>query len=253
MDISALEVIGNFAIALGTLGLAVVGAWAAHSYRRRMRFELAEARRAAYAALWEITGLAAPTRLDTGGIDGYLTRAERQTLYQAMTNWYYEDGNGMLLEDTTRNVYLNGKHNLVCATDKFRPQQAWDDIKADLPIDDERARGVLSIRQVSLLRTQLKSDLAIFGQTYTRKLARHERRFLEECGIDLRAKPWSQAVASGDRIEEVIRNAEPDQPLVLPTESSNPERSAEDPLPSPARRGHRPDGQRRRQSSTPPR
>jgi hypothetical protein len=64
VDISVFDVIGDFAIALAGAALTAVGAWLAHNYRRRMRFELAEARRTAYSRLWEITGLAAPIRLD---------------------------------------------------------------------------------------------------------------------------------------------------------------------------------------------
>ena len=230
MDIAVLDVIGDFAIALATVGLTAVGAWLTHSYRRRMRFELAEARRTAYSALWEITGLAASTRLDMAGLDGALTRAERLSLYQSMTDWYYQEGHGMLLENTTRNVYLKAKHNLMCATGKLEPPAAWEAITADLAKeDDERVRGVFSIRQLSLLRTQMKSDLAIFGQSYTKRLARHEHRFLEECGVDLRSEPWKEAVGSTDQTERPRPTAEPGQPLVIPRARST-EEPGEDPL-----------------------
>jgi hypothetical protein len=215
MDVSTFDVIGDFAIALATAALTAVGAWLAHSYRRRMRFELAEARRVAYSELWEITGLAAPIRLELRGIAGCLTTSERQDLYQAMTDWYYRNGNGMLLESTTRTVYLDAKHNLVCTSDRLKPQEAWNHIKTELPADEACIRGVLSIRQLSLLRTQLKSDLAIFGQTFKNQLASHERLFLENCGVDLSAKPWSSASSGGK--EKVVRQAEFDQALILPT------------------------------------
>jgi hypothetical protein len=144
-----------------------------------------------------------------------------------MTDWYYKDGGGMLLEDTTKNVYLNAKHNLVCATDRFKPQSARRLLKEDLPVDDEVARGVLSIRQLSLLRTQLKADLAIFGQSYTKRLARHEREFLIECEVDLNTEPWSR-VEREDRTEEVEREAEPGQPLGIPLVSSSEEEPPRD-------------------------
>jgi hypothetical protein len=220
MDISVFDVIGDFAIALATVALTVVGAWLTHNYSRRMRFELAEARRTAYAGLWEITGRAAPTRLDTAGLEGALTKAQRQSLYQALTDWYYNEGAGMLLENTTRNVYLKAKNNLVCAIKQFDPEDALTLLQEDLSVEDEEvARGVLSIRQLSLLRTQLKSDLAIYGQTYTKELARHERRFLEACGVDLGAEPWRR-VEPEDRIERVERKAEAGQPLGVPTQPS---------------------------------
>jgi hypothetical protein len=211
------DVVGNLALALATLGLAAVGAWLAHNYRRRMRLALAEARRTAYAELWQVTGVGAPTRLDTAGPDGCLTRAERQDLYQSMTSWYYKNGNGMLLEVTTREVYLNAKHNLVCTIRKFKPPDVWDTIRKDLPdLDEEQVRGVLSIRQLSLLRTQLKSDLGIFGETYTHNLTQHDRRFLEKAGVDLGSKPWKQAAKSSPRSQQVLRTTDSDQPLVVP-------------------------------------
>jgi hypothetical protein len=148
MDIAVVDVIGDFAIALATVALTAVGAWLAHSYRRRMRFELAEARRTAYSALWEISGLAASTRLDM---------------------------------------------------------------------------------QLSLLRTQLKSDLAIFGQNYTKGLVRHERLFLEECQVDLRSEPWKRVVGSSDRTEGPEPTGEPGQPLVIPR-ARPAEEPGEDPL-----------------------
>lgn len=200
-------VIGDFAIALATIALTGVGVVLANSYVRRMRFELAEARRTAYSALWAVTGRAAPTRLDTAGSRGCLESGERWALYQDMTSWYYRDGNGMLLEPATRNVYLNAKHNLVCAEDQIRPSEAWTAIKDDLrrsgaKLDDDDVRGVLSIRQLSLLRTQLKTDLAIYGQIYTTALAQHEREFLKECNIDSDTRPWRAAFAS-ERAENV--------------------------------------------------
>jgi hypothetical protein len=97
-------------------------------------------------------------------------------------------------------------------------------------VEEEAARGVLTIRQLSLLRTQLKADLAIFGQSYTKKLGRHEREFLIEREVNLNSEPWSR-VEPEDRKEEVERKAEPGQPLGIPlVSSSDEEQPRDDPL-----------------------
>jgi hypothetical protein len=135
----------------------------------------------------------------------------------------------MLLENTTKEVYLNAKNNLVCTTDWFEPRSVLKDLKKDLSIEDEVARGVMSIRQLSLLRNQLKADLAIYGQTYEEKLTRHERGFLVACGVDLNAEPWKKV---GDQVrkEKVEQKAEPGQPLGVVSAPSAGSEPPDDPL-----------------------
>lgn len=58
---------------------------------------------------------------------------------------------------------------------------------------DDKVRGTLAIRLISLLRTQLKSDLAIYGATYSGKLNEYERFFLLHSGVNLRSKAWAKA------------------------------------------------------------
>jgi hypothetical protein len=176
---------------IATIALGLIGLYLAHGYRRQARLRLAEVRRSAYALLWEETGLAAPTRLEGAGAEGTLSASERQRLYQRLTNWYYRDGNGMLLEQASREIYLTAKHNLTCDSRDLRP----DGLLELLPtcLSDDQKRGCLSIRQLSLLRTQMKADLAIFGHPYVRRLADHERLFLKRCGVNLRHRPWRKA------------------------------------------------------------
>lgn len=219
MDANTLDIVGDFAIAAAGVALAVVTAILANSYRRRMRLELAEARLEAYGRLYEITGLAAPIRLDLRGDKGSLTPSEREELYRELTTWYYRDGNGMLLEGDTRDVYLTAKHNLLCYDDRFRPATAWSSIQEDMPPgqgteDLETLRGVISIRQLSLLRTQLKRDLAIFGSPYKDTLAKHEQEFLVECGVDLDKPPWKGATRRTARLENTQREGEASQEIL---------------------------------------
>src|SRR5690349_13708384 len=76
----------NWLIGAATVVVAVVGLWLAHSYRRQMVLRLSQTRLEAYSRLWEITGVAAPTRLDGWGEDGYLRIDERRDLWAAMTD-----------------------------------------------------------------------------------------------------------------------------------------------------------------------
>lgn len=50
--------------------------------------------------------------------------------------------------------------------------------------DAERRRGCVVIRQASLLRAQIKTDLAMhFGFYYYSDLRSDDRRFLKSCGL----------------------------------------------------------------------
>jgi len=179
-----------------TILVTAVGLWFAYNYRLQMTLKLSETRLKAYSRLWEISGVAAPTRLEGWGDDGYLRPDERRALWAAMTNWYYAEGNGMLLTATTKVVYLNVKHNLLCASSKLKPDGLGGEIKKQLPAGqelDDKVRGVLAIRLISLLRTQLKSDLAIYGATFAGRLDKYEGFFLEKSGVDLASKAWAGA------------------------------------------------------------
>lgn len=187
---------------LGVLATGAVG-WLAHNYRRKLQLELSGKRLSAYSRLWEVTGVAAPTRLDGQGIAGYLRPNERWRLWRAMTEWYYRDGNGLLLDDASKAVYLNVKHNLACRTDELKPDDLRKLVQDEIqqngrgrgrldPAYDDVVRGLLAISQLSLLRTQLKSDLRIYGQTYGGDLFRHEIIFLEGCDVSLESRPWAK-------------------------------------------------------------
>ena len=188
----------NELIGAATLVVTAVGLWFAYNYSRQMALKLSETRLEAYSRLWEISGVAAPTRLDGWGDDGYLLLNERRELWAAMTDWYYAKGGGMLLAATTKDVYLNVKHNLTCESSDLRPADLADRISEELGLPaghglDDKVRGTLAIRLISLLRTQLKSDLAIYGATYSGKLNEYERFFLLHSGVNLRSKAWAKA------------------------------------------------------------
>jgi hypothetical protein len=250
------QVTAEFVAVIVTAILGAIGAFYTHNYAKQTRNRLAEARRVAYAELWEITGLAAPTRLDPGG-RGLLSLRERNRLYRELTSWYYRHGNGMLLDRITREVYLNAKRNLLSAPRDLKPSNAArflcanesdeslsrlpDDLRDDLrrpfelrfsfhnkvivapvpkrlksvrkleshtrasdfyrvrdfslldllpkDLSDDEKQGCLSIRQLSLLRTQMKTDLAIYGVPWVKGLHLHERAFLRYSGVCLSRNP----------------------------------------------------------------
>jgi hypothetical protein len=180
-------------IAVTATGIAITAVLSAaalyfgNNLRRRSRAEVdanvAEKRLPAYAALWESTKVASPMR------DSPLTAGERSQLFDDLTDWYYDDGHGMLLTETTRNIYLKAKANLTCAPEKLVPDSLRDRVAAD----GDEARGWASIDQLSLLRTSMRADVEIFTEPYDEELSADDRAFLEACKVDLGHAPWRDA------------------------------------------------------------
>lgn len=172
-----------------TAALSLAALYYGNNLRRRTRAEIeakvAEKRLPAYAALWEKTKIASPMRGTP------LTPDERSQLFNDLTDWYYDGGNGMLLTETTRNIYLKAKTNLTCPAEKLVPESLRDRVAAE----GEAARGWASIDQLSLLRTSMRSDVEIFTQPYDEELSPDDLAFLEASGVDLGRRPWRDAVS----------------------------------------------------------
>lgn len=164
--------------------------------RRRTRAEVeakvAEKRLPAYAALWETTKIASPMRGTP------LAPDERSQLFDDLTDWYYDDGHGMLLTEPTRNIYLGAKANLTCPAEKLVPASLRDRVAAD----GDAARGRASIDQLSLLRTSMRADVEIFTQPYDEELSRDDVAFLEACKVDLNRPPWRDAVRRRESVHQ---------------------------------------------------
>ena len=96
--------------------------------RSEVEANVAEKRFAAYAALWATTKDASPMR------GAPLTPIERSQLFNKLTDWYYDGGQGMLLTEPTRNIYLRAKKNLTCPIEELVPEslaeQAYDSLSA---------------------------------------------------------------------------------------------------------------------------
>jgi len=164
--------------------IAVVGLYLAHSLRRQQALKIAEERTNAYRELWELTELARPTRLaaeERGGDlagkgedglrgTGPITQAEASSLYRSMTHWYFRSGNGMLLPEVTKRLYLEAKRRLGAYA--VGGGHDWE------------REGARRIDELSLLRTQMKSDLAIFGTPYFGEPDEDDEAFLRAAHID---------------------------------------------------------------------
>lgn len=173
-----------------TAALAIVGLYLAHSYRRQIALRVAERRLSTYAALWDKMGVATPVRIVAWNVSQPLTAKEREELFRAFTAWYFEDGNGMLVGDSTRTIYLRVKDNLVCPIEYYQPQSIREKLQKLLPEEQDKARGTLAIRQLSLLRTRMKADLSIYGVPYHSNLDEDDKALLKHCGESLSSKPW---------------------------------------------------------------
>jgi hypothetical protein len=181
---------------IATLFLGLVGLYFTTNFRRQVKQKTADERVKAYSKLWQIMEVARPTREDERhheGVLGYLTQKEREDLFDQFTHWYFQDGNGMFLGDSTRRIYLHAKHNLACSDDEIRPKRLYDQQLKHLA-DNERLqkRGEWSIRELSLLRARMRADLEVYGTVYFGGLQAEDVAFLEYCGEDLRRRPWSR-------------------------------------------------------------
>src|SRR3954447_284823 len=184
-DLSLGDVVG----ALVTLVVGFASVFFAYNYRRQLALRAAERRIDAYGLLWTAMHVARPSRKDIEG--EVITAAERGALEAQMSLWYFTGGSGMLLTQDTRQMYFAVKRNLVCQDAKLMPAVARDQIVA---LDDagarEWARGDLAMRQLSLLRTQMKADLDIYGRLYGENLGPKDIAFIRACDLDPGRPPW---------------------------------------------------------------
>ena len=162
--LTALEIIVSSVITL-------TGLYLAYSFNRQQRLKVAEKRVDAYRELWQVTGPARPSRLDPADGGGPITPAEARDLYDAITAWYFADGNGMLLTEPTRAMYLEAKRRLVAYATGTTDAMAS-------PAGERR------MRELSLLRTQMKFDLTIYGVFYPDSLDDEDQAFIRSCGLN---------------------------------------------------------------------
>jgi hypothetical protein len=165
-----------------TSAITLTGLYLGYSFHRQQRLKIAEQRIDAYRKLWSLMESAKPSRLDPPESAGPLSADEARALYDRVTTWYFEDGNGMMLTERTRAMYLEAKRRLGGYSSEGAPDEARE------------AAGERRMRELSLLRTQMKFDLTIYGRFYPDSLDDQDRAFIMECGLDPRywGRPLSQ-------------------------------------------------------------
>ena len=184
--------IADWASVFVTLLLGVAGFVVARNISRDVRLKVTERRLVAYERLWALMRMASP-------YNPPMDEAARRRLHGKFTDWYYKHGDGMLLERVSRSVYLEAKDNLIRPVDKLTPAVSRKRL-CTLDGDElEIERGKLSQRQLSLLRTQLKTDLRILGRPYGRPRGSEDDAFLTFCGVNLARKPWSKSAKTDEK------------------------------------------------------
>jgi hypothetical protein len=178
--------IADWASVSVTLLLGIAGFVVARNIGRDVRLKVTERRLVAYERLWALMRTASP-------YNPPMDEAARRSLHGEFTDWYYENGDGMLLERASRTVYLEAKDNLIRPVERLTPVESRNRLRTLADDQLETERGILAQRQLSLLRTQLKSDLAIYGRPYNPTLGPEDRAFLTHCGVNLAHKPWSKS------------------------------------------------------------
>ncbi len=166
-----------------TVLLGVVGLVVARNIRRDVQLRVTERRLVAYERLWALMRVVSPYNPPPDS-------ATRSQLHKAFTDWYYDHGDGMLLERGSRTVYLAAKDNLVCPLCALTPVISRQRLEALEDEDLDHQRGIISQRQISPLRTQLKSDLAIYGRPYGPPLDEEDLAFLSQCDVDTTRRTW---------------------------------------------------------------
>jgi hypothetical protein len=108
-----------------------------------------------------------------------MTRDEASKLYREITDWYFDSGNGMMLTSATSSMYVEAKRRLAeFAAEGAAPEPDWHD-------SSERR-----LRELSLLRTQMKSDLSVYGRFYPGSLSAEDESFVRCCGLN--PKRWAR-------------------------------------------------------------
>lgn len=168
-----------------TIFVGLVGLWLVHSFRRQIRLKLAERQLDAYQRLWVIVAPANPER------DTPLGEEERKLIYDQMVDWYFTSGDGVFSPAPTRDLFVAVRTNLTCPLESVTPPSLARQLDQLKPADADRRLGCVLIRQLSLLRAQLKEDLSIhYGFHYYSDLRPEDKEFLKACGMSPLRRPW---------------------------------------------------------------
>jgi hypothetical protein len=175
----------NIAQLVITAALALIGFYLAHSFTRQQRLRIAERRIDGYRKLWALMLVARPSRIEAPE-NNPLTQKEALSLLDEMTTWYFDDGNGMFLPHETQAMFVQAEIALMRYGRETYPTIPIR--QAATPEDD--ARRVM--RNLSLLRSQMKRDIKIYGVSARPKLQEGDAAFLRSANVNPRRwlRPW---------------------------------------------------------------
>jgi hypothetical protein len=112
--------------------------------------------------------VASPSRKTTSDNDP-LGADEALMLLADMRSWYYQRGQGMFLTHDTQQMFVEAERRL----------NTYSGFQEPMPISSDRI-----IRDLSLLRTQMKGDTKIYGANVDRTLEAGDTDFLHAANIE---------------------------------------------------------------------
>lgn len=161
--------------AVATVILGIIGLTIANNYRRQIRASLVLRTADSFSRLWELTNIRYGSLMDTD------TRARTAKRFR---DWYFGHGDGLYLTAATRKLFFCVIAELEGDIGNIYPDRTRQRLADMNEADQNRHLGCLSPRHMSLLRTQLKNDLAVYKEGMTFHFLREdERELLEECAI----------------------------------------------------------------------
>jgi hypothetical protein len=164
-----------------TSAITLAGLYLAHSLMRQQQVRVAQERLACYRDLWARMAVSRPDRLLAADGAGPMTLDEARSMYDAFSTWYFDCSGGMMLTAPTLAMYLVAKRRLAASLSAARADEgSWN------------TESLSRMRELSLLRTQMKSDVAIYGRFYPGSLSASDEEFLRACGFNPSrwACPW---------------------------------------------------------------
>jgi hypothetical protein len=147
--------------------IAAIGLLLTFLAYRHQGIRVATDRCRSYRKLWELMETARFSRLSAVEGLGPITQEDATDLYSAMGKWYYKDGNGMWTTGPTQALFFVARDDLAAYAVATGP-------------DPES--GYRCMREFSLLRTQMKSDIGVLG--VDTHLSQEDADFLARAGIE---------------------------------------------------------------------
>jgi len=164
-------------VGAGVLGL--MGLWLGNSYRRKVRSDTTTLLLGCYVTLWEVTG-----RVGSPEVREPMTERARLELSADLDRWYFEKGAGLILPWRTRELFFFIRNNLRRPRSEILPASLASAIVQLSDLDADLRHSCVLRRQLSLLRSQMKADLALYRtDQHLKRRPADEREVLKMCHL----------------------------------------------------------------------